>query len=257
MKYNIIQINDSVECCLVYIDDLSKDLKNLIRSNLLEIVSGKLAAERAEGDDYKESLKDASKFIYKKETEKFRIGIVCELLFHSILRIKELSTKYTSTCPTIGYSDNYQSFYKGFDGCYYSDNSIWIVEVKSKLKSTNLDNDNKSKVKNASNQIKLEVKDEEINRWEKAKKQVYLQLSEIEQNETKIFELLNKPHRSSYHQMIGTLLICDDENFNEDFIKSYIHELHHDDVDDQKMLLVCIRSFDYEMIIDYIENEMA
>ena len=257
MKYEIKQIHERVECCLVYIDDVDAELKELIRNNFLEIVMGKRFAEREEDEEHSDSLKDAAKYIYQKSGDTNRAGIIGELIFHSVLRTENLSKKYLSACPTIGYSDCYQGFFKGFDGCYYYDNSVWIVEVKSKLKSSQLDDDNKSKSKEASQQIAAEAKDEKINRWEKAKKHVYMQLDEIEQNETKIFELLKKPNRQKYNLMLGTLLICENGNFNKEFIKKFLDELFHTDVADQKLLMVCIRSFDYEKIIEFVEREIG
>ena len=99
--------------------------------------------------------------------------------------------KILSCCPTIGYSDTYQGFFKGFDGCYYSQNEIWITEVKSKEKSTDLDKDNRTKLIVAANQIEQEVNDEDINRWEKTKGYVHNQLTQDELNDTNIYKLLS------------------------------------------------------------------
>ena len=174
-----------------------------------------------------------------------------------MLRVDELSQRYISVGPTIGYSDSYKTFYKGFDGCYYANNEIWIVEVKTKVKSESLDQDNKEKVKAASSQIKLETEDAEINRWERAKKQVRHQLTVIEQKEKDIFKILSKSHRASYNQMIGTLLICSDQFFNKDFISTYCNELIHENIGNQKIFLICMRSFDFEQIIKFIEHEVG
>lgn len=257
MKYEIVNLHERVECCLAYIDDINKDLKDLIYNNFLEIVNGKKVAERITDDEIKESFADATKFIYMKEGINFRLGIVGELLFHSLMRTKELSSKYLSTSPTIGYSDCYQAFFKGFDGCYYSDESIWLVEIKSQHKVSNLDSDNKSKLKIASEQIKAEANDQKIDRWQKSKKYVCMQLSQIEADEKNIFKLLSKPSRLMYNQMLGTLLICKNCNFDKDFIKSYVQELFHNGIPEQRLLIMCIRSFDYEKIIEFIEKEIG
>lgn len=257
MKHVIQQLNNSIECCFLYIDSIDGSLKELLKRNFLEIVSGKLEAERATDEEYNQSLRDAAKYIYQKKGDTNRVGIIGELLFHSILRVGELAKKYISLGPTIGYSDSYKQFYKGFDGCYYCNDQVWIVEVKSKIKSLNLDIDNKAKVKDASKQIKSEAEDEEINRWENAKKQVRQQLTEIEQEKFDIYKLLRKEYRNKYNQMIGTLLICSNSQFNKDFIIKYCNELFHENVENQKILLICMRSFDFEKIIKYIENEVG
>lgn len=260
MKYKIEQIDSHVECCFVYIDNVSSELKDLIHNNILEIVKGKLAVERVGGEhdeDYQESFQEAAKCIYKKIGPTNRIGVVGELLFHSLLRTDELSKKYLSSGPTIGYADSYAGMFKGFDGCYYDNESIWIAEVKSKLTISDLNEDNKKKAKEASRQIKNEANDTVNNRWQRAKEQVYFQLSKLEIDDSKIFKLLNKKNRRSYNQMIGTLLICNNCDFDKKYVKGYVDELFHKEVDRQKILMICIRSFDYDKIIDYIEKEMC
>jgi hypothetical protein len=257
MKCIIEQLNNRAECCFVYIDNVDQELKDLIYKNFLEIVQGKLEAERSNGEDKKESIKHATKYVSEKTGNTNRLGIIGELLFHSILRTEALSNKYSTLCPTIGYSDCFKGFYKGFDGCYLCDNSIWISEVKSMLKTTKLDEDNEGKVKEASKQIKNEVNDSNFDRWGRAKRQVNHQLHEIELNEKKIYELFSKSKRNSYNQMIGTLLICNDCEFDKAYILKYLDNLFHENINNQKILLICIRSYDYEIIIEFVEKEIG
>lgn len=254
MKYKIEKINDDVECCFLYIDEINKLLKELIINNLVEIVRGKLESERTSGTkEFEETFLEAAKFIYLKSTDDFRIGIIGELLFHALLRVDILKEKFISLCPTIGYSDAYGLFYTGFDGCYHSSDGLWISEVKAKLTVNNLDKDNRGKIKVASGQIKNEVSDTEINRWDKAKQFVRQQFNEVELEEKNIFNLLKKENRKNYNQLIGTLLICEKEEFSKDYIKIYCNSLQH--MKNQKIFLICMRSFDYELIIKFIEDE--
>lgn len=259
MKVEYINYNNRISYCLVYIDDKEKEIYELIDEHLIDIVYGKLESERLNTvtiDEKNECLYEAAKYIYMKTSPKDKVGIVGELLFHAIMRYGKLKNKFISTSPTIGYSDCYQNFYKGFDGCYFGDDRIWLAEIKAKeKKSKNLDYDNKIKVKLASNQLKEEVNDNEINRWNKAKMNVHLQLTEKEINEIDIFSFFSTKKRKEYNQLIGTLIIKDNGNFNCGYIEGYINDLFHENVKNQKIQLVCIRSFDYNMIIEYVKSK--
>ncbi|WP_428026188.1 hypothetical protein [Arcobacter sp.] len=254
MNYEITKINDFTECCFVYIDEINDSLEKLVIDNLIEIVRGKLEAERTKDTkEFKETFLEAAKFIFLKKNKEFRIGIIGELLFHALLRIRSLESKFVSLCPTIGYSEAYGKFYTGFDGCYHSSEGLWISEVKSKLNVINLDKDNYDKVAKASGQIKNEVMDEEINRWDKAKQHVRHQFSELELEEKSIYNLLKKENKTNYNQLIGTFLICEKEKFSKEYIRTYCNSLQH--MKNQKIFLICMRSFDYELIIKFIENK--
>lgn len=256
MKVDIVDFNTRISYCLVEIDTVDNDLKNLLQDNLIEIVSGKLEAERVNNSpvEKKECLEEAKKYIYSKSFPNHRVGIVGELLFHSLMRNGKIAQRFISLCPTIGYSDCYKGFYKGFDGCYYAEDRIWIAEVKSKLKSTTLDNDNEDKLKVASAQIETEANDTKINRWQKSKMYVYQQLTEIEKFNIEPFKLFTGKKKSEYNQMICTLLICDNGSFDKKYIESYIGTLYHKNVNGQKIFAMCIRSFDYEKIINFIKS---
>ncbi len=257
MKTDIVDFNDRISYCLVEIDAVDDELKNLLKHNLIEIVNGKLEAERvsdSDDDERKECLEEAKKYIYSKSFPNHRVGIVGELLFHCLMRYGKMEQRFMSLCPTIGYSDCYKSFYKGFDGCYYAEGRVWIAEVKSKIKSTDLDIDNEDKMKVASSQIETEANDTTINRWQKSKTHVYQQLSEIERGNIEPFKLFTGKKKNEYNQMLCTLLICDNGTFNKRYIESYIETLYHKKVEEQKIFAICIRSFDYEKIIDFIKN---
>ena len=257
MRYELEQLNDRVECCFVYVDSLDDDLKKNIKENLVEIIRGKNEAERIKDEPDSDTVREAAKYIYEKKTPGHRIAIIGEFLFHCVLRSNDLKEKFLSTSPTIGFSDSYSQFYKGFDGCYYGDDSIWIAEVKSKSeKSNDIDKDNKSKIKEASNQIKIDTADLNINRWSKAKSQVHTQLTKEEQKEINIFQLLNIENIKKYNQIPVSFLINDSDNFNKEYVLKYFNTLFHSDVENQKMFIVCIRSIDVEQIVDYIKNDL-
>lgn len=252
MKYEFVELEKDVTACLIYIDNYDDNLKQFIDKNFLEIVSGKMVAERASYDDDPDTFKDAAKYIINKKGEKDRVGIIAEFLFHCMMRLDIVSSKFLSCSPTIAYSDSYQGFFKGFDGCYYNQDEIWIAEVKSKMKTENLDKDNKDKLLLASSQLEDEVNDEEINRWENTKKYVHIQLSREEIDEKNLYKILNKKSKTNYNKILGTMLICNENEFNKEYIKSYLEKLKDKNVDNQKIFLMCIRNYDYKELYNYI-----
>lgn len=259
MKIEMNEINERINACFVYIDGIDRELKNLIKNSFLEIVIGKRAVEQSEEDEEEEKidmLKDATRYIYQKTLPNHRVGIVGELLFHTFMRIPELSEKFLSTYPTIGHTDAYKEFYKGFDGIYYCDGMVWIAEVKGKVKTKDLNNDNKLKIKIASKQLEKEVNDTEINRWQRAKMLLSNQLGEND-NDKIVRKIFRKNQKNNYNQIISTILIYDKEEFDIENIKEYAEKLYHSQVKKQKILLLCIRSYDYNEIIKYIKEEMC
>jgi hypothetical protein len=256
MKYELLDVEIDTEICLIYIDDYDYELKKLIDDNFLEIIKGKLLAERETDDFTIDTLRDAAKYILKKDkTKSAKVGIIGEFLFHCFMRLNKVSSRFLSCCPTIGYSDTYQGFFKGFDGCYYSQNEIWITEVKSKEKSLNLDIDNKDKLTLAANQIDDEVNDDDINRWEKVKVHVYNQLTQKEIDDKKIHELLTQNSKNNYNKILCTMLICNSMKFHIDYIKTYLNKLKDQNVPNQKLFIMCIRNYDYDVLYNYISKK--
>lgn len=253
MKYKLLDLGLGVEACLVYIDEYTDELKRFIDDNFLEIIKGKMVAERTSDNCLTDTLKDAAKYILKKnKTSSAKVGIIGEFLFHCFMRLSEISSKFLSCCPTIGYSDTYQGFFKGFDGCYYYQDEIWITEIKSKERSIDLDKDNKEKLTFAANQIEDEVNDEDINRWEKTKGYVFSQLTNEEVDEKNIYKLLTNSSKNNYNKILGTMLICDSKEFDVNYIKGYLDKLKDKNVANQKLFIMCIRNYDYGALYNYI-----
>lgn len=98
--------------------------------------------------------------------------------------------------------------------------------------------------------------DTDNNRWEKAKRTVTLQLGST-QKAKDVRKIFSKKFKDKYNQIICTLLICDNGEFYVDDIKKYAEKLYHQKIKNQKVLLMCIRSYDYNEIIKYIKEEMC
>ena len=116
--------------------------------------------------------------------------------------------------------------------------------------------DNKTKIKLASKQLEKEINDKEINRWQRAKMLIPSQLGENDEDKN-IRKIFRKNQKNNYNQIISTLLIYDKEEFEIEDIKKYAEKLYHNQVKNQKILLLCIRSYDYNEIINYIKEEMC
>lgn len=253
MKYLLVNLELGIEACLVYIDEYDDELKKFIDDNFLEIIKGKMRAEREVDNCSSDAMKDAAKYIIRKnKTTSSKVGIIGEFLFHCFMRLDKISSRFLSCCPTIGYSDAYQGFFKGFDGCYYYQDEIWITEVKAKEKSLELDKDNKDKLMLASNQIEKEVNDEDINRWEKTKGYVFNQLTKEEIDDKKIYKLLTKDSKYNYNKILCSMLVCNDGEFDIEYIKEYINKLKDNNVSNQKLFIMCIRNYDYNALYNYI-----
>lgn len=257
MNYCIEKINDNVAVCLVYIDNIDNELGKLIEDNFFEIIMGKKNAEKIKTKD---AFLNALKYITLKinaKTETNIVGIVGEFLFHCFMRVEENANRFLSIFPTIGYSNGHQFFYKGFDGCYYSEDKLWIVEVKSAVNSSNIDNDNKQKLKEASKQIETEANDSRLNRWEEAKKLVVCQIEQQDIDAKKIYDKLTINSSSDYNKLLGSMIILDKGEFNLDFIKTYINDFFDTKVINQKIFAMCIRNCDYKKIVNYLESRFG
>jgi len=255
MEIVVKKIDSNCTCCFTYLDTLKDDFKVIIKNLLLEIVKGKINEKLShETSTYDDALKEAAKYIHEKSNDNFKVGIVGELLAHIILRLEPLKARFYSLVPTIGYSDSKGTFFKGFDGCYYENGALWLLEVKSKIDSNkkSLNKDNADKIKLASSTIESDAKDEKINRWDIAKNLLVTQFNNNDIVEKNLYSLLNKCNKNNYNQILTAMLIADDGQFCEEYIKKYYKNLFHDIVTNQKILLICIRNKDYQAIIDYI-----
>ena len=124
--------------------------------------------------------------------------------------------------------------------------------MKSKEKCTDLDKDNRAKLIVAANQIENEVNDEDINRWEKTKGYVHNQLTNNELDDTNIHKLLSKAKQTNYNKILGTMIICSNNEFDVDYIKKYLKKLKDQNIPEQKIFIMCIRNYDYNILYNYI-----
>lgn len=67
MRYELEQLNDRVECCFVYVDNLDDVLRKSIKENLVEIIVGKNESERIKIEPDDDTIREAAKYIYKKK----------------------------------------------------------------------------------------------------------------------------------------------------------------------------------------------
>lgn len=247
-----------------YINELDNHLKELIDNYFMEIVKGKIRVEDdTEGNIVKEKklFKECCKFITSKTLPTAKLGIIGELVFHLIMRIA-FNSEFVSALPTIGITDSYKQFYKGFDGVYLKDNRCWISEVKSAdSKSKTNENKNlniltKEKIILASNTIEKEAKDKSINRWQKAKDSIRNQHTQKSIKELSIFELVDDSKYNDYNKIPVTMIINNDEEFDLKSLMSYIEKLKDKSANNQKILVICIRNKDLSLVYDYLKSKI-
>ncbi len=97
MKYQLLEIENNIKVCLVYIDDYNDELIKLIDDNFFEVIKGKQLAERENFCENSDSYKDAAKYILEKnKTEEAKVGIIGEFLFHCFMRLECISIEFLS-----------------------------------------------------------------------------------------------------------------------------------------------------------------
>ena len=255
-------INDNY-IIFAYINSLDDHLKEIIDNYFLEIVKGKIRIETdTEGNKEKERklFNECCKYITSKTLPTAKLGIIGELVFHLIMRTA-FNSEFVSALPTIGIADSYKQFYKGFDGVYLKDNRCWISEVKSADSKSKI-NENKDlnkiakeKIMLASNTIESEVGDKVINRWHKAKDSVLNQHTLKSIHELSIFELVDDSKYDNYNKIPVTMIVNNDEEFNLESLMSYIEDLKDKKVNNQKILVICIRNKDLSLIYNYLKSK--
>lgn len=126
----------SPECGIYYIHELSEELKQEIRNQLVKICHGE-SKENSNYElySYKETLKG---FIHKYQEESADTnrhkGLIGELLVHILIGIED---KFLVTSAFFNLEEH--SFKKGYDITLYdkSTQEIWITEIKSGEKHEN------------------------------------------------------------------------------------------------------------------------
>ena len=134
--------NSSSNVMILHIDSFSKELKDIIRKNLISICHGKANASRnPEGYSYKKTLKEFLKRLQKKNV-KTKIGMIGELI--SFILLIETQDNHIQVTPFFNMEE--RSIKKGFDIILYdkSENQLVISEVKSGRPTRNQTPDNKT-----------------------------------------------------------------------------------------------------------------
>lgn len=133
------------ECGIYYIQDLSEELKQEIRNQLVKICHGESKENsKSELYSYRQTLKE---FIHKYQEDSVdnnrHKGLIGELLVHILIGIEN---KFLVTSAFFNLEEH--SFKKGYDITLYekSTKEIWITEIKSGEKHENHKTSSKSMV---------------------------------------------------------------------------------------------------------------
>lgn len=123
------EFNDDSSVSLCVIDDLSDELKEIIRSELSKVCHGPAKVEEGRKSyAYKPTIREFVKR-YKEKSATTKLGMIGELLCHILLF--HFNNKLKPASPFFNMEEG--SIKKGFDLMVIntSDNSFWITEVKS------------------------------------------------------------------------------------------------------------------------------
>ena len=186
---------DYSDYILYYIDSLSDELKQEIRSRLVAICHG---ADQAKSSrkiySYKETIKEFIKrYQSKKNTsEERQKGMIGEVLIHVIL---EIEGRFTAASPFFNMEEC--SFKKGYDIALLEKdtNELWIAEVKSGELQKNQKNASSAMVgliNTAKNDLKERLTDPNTTLWLNALNAARVSMSNSNHQKDAVLKLLEQ-----------------------------------------------------------------
>lgn len=155
--------------CICYIDELSEELKTLIKEELTFICHGRNLVDTDQSNyySYRDTIKD---FLvrYNKKTEETKKGMIAEFITHLLIK------NFFTDIQTISrfFNKEETSIKKGFDLTYLSidGSSVWYGEVKSGELNSSQNPDSKSKdlLNKSKNDIKEKLSGKRKTLWDNA-----------------------------------------------------------------------------------------
>lgn len=168
ININGVRFINKKKYAICFIDFLSDEIKEIIRTELSSICHGASKASKArKAYTYKATVKSFLER-YERKTATTKVGMIGELLTHVFI-IKFLEN-FNTVSPFFNMEE--KSIKKGFDILMYStvDEEIWITEVKSgELHHAKDSNDtNKALLSKAKLDLKNRLNENESSLWENA-----------------------------------------------------------------------------------------
>ena len=180
---------------VIYVDELTDDIKQEIRNRLVEICYGKAnAGSELKAYSYRSTVKE---FVnrYKESADGSSTrnkGMIGELLFHVLFGMNE---KYMPISAFFNLEE--RSFKKGFDSGYYAvdNDELWIAEVKSGEKQKSQKTSSTAMVSllnTAKNDLKSRFTSENNSLWLNAINHARNAISETKDEKKAVLALLSK-----------------------------------------------------------------
>lgn len=248
---------------ICFINNLSDQFKNLIQKNLCMICNGKSSAENPkEYNNYKNTVKELNKRIKDKKESTLKIGIVGELLVHTIF--SNYFTDYQSLSPLFNMEE--RSAKKGFDLVLFKDNEIWINEVKSG--NLHKDKTQDETIEELINVSKLDLKkrlnDGNLMLWLNAISHAKIALDRYNDEKEVVENILNEIYTNTKNDKLqgkntnvfltGVLFHNINEKFLESTIKSKLESVKSESLF-KNLIVIAIQQEICDDIIDFLKGE--
>lgn len=247
-----------------YVDELSEDLKGVIRKHLSTICHGVSKATKGRKTyNYQNTVKSFLER-YEKKTSKTKVGMVGELLTH--IFILEFLTDFNTVSPFFNMEE--KSIKKGFDILTYATNKneLWITEVKSgELRKGKCANEtNKILLGKAKADLKDRLSVNESSLWENAINGATIALDNIKDTKDAVIDILdeiaeeitNKQANTSTKNVILVTSLF--SNLNDEIRESDIKEFSHTSIKEKifnNLIIFSIQKNTYKKVVDFLEEE--
>jgi len=251
--------NDKYAYCRI--DDLSEQLKEIIRDELNIICYGK---RRVEGDDlafysYQETIKE---FLvrYERKTPKIQVGMIGELLTHILI------TRVFSNLEAISvyFNKEERSIKKGFDLNYLGEDkkSIWYGEVKSgELQHQAVDIKNVNLLKKATDDLSDKLNSGRRSLWETAIIDVALSIASNKEKsvadilKTDLMELRQQQGIARNGVLVSVLFHDTNSSVDHETIEAIVEETTANKAFSD-VILFSIQKSTYDKVVKFLKDEI-
>ena len=254
------------EGVVYYIDQLTDAIKNAIRDRLTTICYGSINAQTDHLTfSYKATVKEfVSRYISNRDNITRIKGMVGELLFHLLMSFEN---EYCATSAFFNLEEG--SFKKGFDLCFYNQNSqdLWIAEVKSGEKQAHQSDQSEAIVNlinHAKNDLKERLNDNSNRLWLNAINHARIAINDNKDEKKAIIKLLSdysdQAQQGIYNSndknviFVGVLFHTLMEEIEPDKVQAK-HDREKESGLFNKILTIAIQKETYEAVICFLESE--
>lgn len=262
-----VEKEDYTDYVLYFIKSFSDELKQEIRSRLVEVCfGGDQAKSESKIYSYKATVKEFVRRYKSSEdaSEDRKKGMIGELLVHIVL---EIEGRFNTASPFFNMEE--RSFKKGFDISLYEEatQDLWIAEVKSGKKQKNQSNASSAIVgliNTAKNDLKKRLNGQNSNLWLNAINAARVSMSSGTHQKDAVIKLLEKyaddmvdgnSKSETFNVVLAATLFhplydsMNADNIRKKYIKVINEKLF------KKVFVMAIQKETFEKVYDFLENE--